>query len=536
MKDRTMTSTLDETPAHGRPRPNTNPDETAGGDTRSSPALIGALILLATVQLMVVLDTTIVNVALPSIQHGLAFTGSNIAWVVNGYALAFGALLLLGGRSGDLLGRRTVFIVSLAAFAAASMFGGVVSSPTLLIVARVLQGAAAAFAQATALSLIVSTFPEGRLRNRAVGVFAAMEGLGAALGLLLGGVLVEAVSWRWVFFVNVPVAAVVALLAVRFIPAPARQHARFDLPGALTSTAGIGLLVFGLSRAADHGWLSASTLLPIAAGALGLIIFVIIELRTAQPLIPLWVFGDRNRGGAYLIQTLLGAALFGMFFLSTLFLQNVLHYGPLKAGAAFLPATVIMMGAAGAVSKIVPRTGVRTLVAVGTATAAVGMLLLSRLSPDSSYLTGVMVPMIVLSAGLGLTFVPATLSAVSGVKERHSGLVSGVSTTAIQLGGAIGLAVLASIAASTTSHHANPASPEALTAGYGNAFLAGAVIIALAVPIALALLRLRPTNDAAATAEGGATSDDSPTSDNRETGQVGATSDGSVVNGPAARR
>jgi EmrB/QacA subfamily drug resistance transporter len=490
-----MASTVDSEAAAGPSRPKTNAPGAITKGTAKPAAMIGALILLATVQLMVVLDTTIVNVALPTIQHSLRFTGSNIAWVVNGYALAFGALLLLGGRSGDLLGRRNVFIVSLAAFAGASMFGGLVSSPTLLIAARVLQGAAAAFAQATALSLIVSTFPTGNARNRAVGVFAAMEGLGAALGLLLGGVLVQAVSWRWVFFVNVPVAAVVALLAVRFIPAPARQHARFDLPGAITSSAGIGLLVFGLSRSSDHGWLSASTLLPIGAGVLGLIIFVIIELRTAQPLIPLWVFADRNRGGAYLIQTLMGAALFGMFFLSTLFMQNVLHYGPLQAGAAFVPATVIMMGAAGAVSKIVARTGVRTLVAVGTGTAAIGMLMLSRLSPHSSYLTGVMMPMIVLSAGLGLTFVPATLSAVSGVKERHSGLVSGVSTTAIQLGGAIGLAVLASIAASTTTHRANPASAQALTAGYTHAFLAGAIIIALAVPIALALLRLRPTND-----------------------------------------
>ncbi len=505
-----MASTLDKTSVRARRRAENTPDVAEGGGTGSA-GMIGALILLATVQLMVVLDTTIVNVALPSIERDLRFNGSNIAWVVNGYALAFGALLLLGGRSGDLLGRRNVFIVSLAAFAGASMFGGVVSSPTPLIVARVLQGAAAAFAQATALSLIVSTFPEGKPRNRAVGVFAAMEGLGAALGLLLGGVLVQAVSWRWVFFVNVPVAAAVAVLAVRFIPAPARQRVRFDLPGALASSAGIGLLVFGLSRASDHGWLSASTLLPMGAGVIGLILFVIIELRTAQPLIPLWVFGDRNRGGAYLIQTLLGAALFGMFFLSTLFLQNVLHYGPLKAGAAFLPATVIMMGAAGAVSKIVARTGVRALVAVGTGTAAVGMLLLSRLSPDSSYLTGVMVPMIVLSAGLGLTFVPATLSAVSGVKERHSGLVSGVSTTAIQLGGAIGLAVLASIAASTTAHRANPASAQALTAGYTHAFLAGAVIIALAVPIALALLRLRPTNNRATTTDDAATSDNSQT-------------------------
>src|SRR6266536_4175691 len=228
-----------------------------GGGTakaqRAAP-MIGALVLLAAVQLMVVLDTTIVNVALPSIQDGLGFSVGGIAWVVNGYALTFGALLLLGGRSGDLLGRRNVFIAALGVFAAASLLGGLSTGPSLLIVARVLQGASAAFAQATALSLIISTFPVGPARNRAVGVFAAMEGLGAAAGLLLGGVLVDAASWRWVFFVNVPVAALLAALAPRFIRSPARQRARFDLPGAASSTLGLGLLVFGLSRAADHGW------------------------------------------------------------------------------------------------------------------------------------------------------------------------------------------------------------------------------------------------------------------------------------------
>src|SRR6478736_7648772 len=333
----------------------------AGGEgtakaQRAAP-MIGALVLLATVQLMVVLDTTIVNVALPTIQAGVGFSAAGIAWVVNGYALTFGALLLLGGRSGDLLGRRSVFMASLAAFAAASMVAGLSSSPGLLIAARVAQGASAAFAQATALALIVSTFPAGAARNRAVGVFAAMEGLGAAAGLLLGGLIVEYISWRWVFFLNVPVAASAALLAPRLIPAQTRERAAFDLPGAATATAGLGLLVFGLSGAADHGWTTALTLGPILAGLLALATFVGLEARSKQPLMPLWVFRDRNRGGAYVVQALLGAALFGMFFLSTLFLQHVLGYTPLKAGAAFIPLTVIMMGAAGAVSRIVARTG-----------------------------------------------------------------------------------------------------------------------------------------------------------------------------------
>jgi EmrB/QacA subfamily drug resistance transporter len=474
-----------------------------------STSMVGALVLLAAVQTMVVLDTTIVNVALPTIQSSLGFSASSIAWVVNGYAVAFGALLLLGGRSGDLLGRRRVFVASLGAFALASSLGGLASGPNTLIAARVLQGGAAAFAQASALSLIVSTFPAGRPRNRAIGVFAAMEGLGAAAGLLLGGVLVEVASWRWVFFVNVPVAAIVAVLAPRFIPSPARQHSRFDLAGAVAASGGVGLIVLGLSRAAYHGWLATWTILPVAVGVLGLAAFVFNEAHSSHPLTPLWVFGDRNRSGAYLIQALMGAALFGMFYLSTLFLQHVLGYSPLKAGAAFIPGSVITMVAAVVVSKLVARTGVRPLVASGTGIAAVAMLLLSRLSPHSNYLT-VLLPMLLLSCGLGITFVPATIAAVSGVTGEHSGLVSGVSTTATQLGGSIGLAALATIAAATIRRQPRGTSArQAAAIGYAHAFRFGGVIIALAVPIALVTLRLRPGNDDARPEAGPATAEPS---------------------------
>ncbi len=319
---------------------------------------------------------------------------------------------------------------------------------------------------------------------------------------MLGGALVDSASWRWVFFVNVPVAVVVAVLTPRFLPSPARRRAPFDLPGALLATAGLALAVFALSRAADHGWASVQTSAPLAAGVVALAVFVRQERRAAQPLMPLWVFADRDRGGAYLIQALMGAALFGMFFLSTLYLQNVQHYGALKAGAAFIPATVLMMAAAGAMSKVVNRVGVRYLVAVGTGTAAVGMLLLSALHSDSPYLTGVMFPMMVLTAGLGTTFVPVTLAAVSGVDGEQSGLVAGVSTTAIQVGGAIGLAVLATVATTSTRHAALGASlPNALTHGYTDAFRLAALIIAAAVPLALALLRLRPGDDSPAATE-----------------------------------
>ena len=462
-----------------------------GAATR--PAI--ALLLLATAQLMVVLDMTIVNVALPSIQHGLRFSVSGIAWVVNGYALPFGALLLVGGRSGDLLGRRNVFVAALAAFAGASALGGLADSSGLLVGARVIQGASAAFAQASALALIVSTFAAGPARNRAVGVFAAMEGLGSGLGLLLGGILVQAVSWRWVFFVNVPVAALVAALAPRYIPSPARIARRFDLPGAATAATGVGLVVLGLSQAAQHGWTSSTTLAPLAAGFAALVVFVLIESRTAEPLMPLWVFRDRNRAGGYTIQLLFSSALFGFFFLSTLYFQDILHYSPLKTGAAFIPGILLMLIVAGTVSQVVAHTGVRPLVATGTATASVGLLMLSGLTPNSGYLTGVMVPMIVLCAGLGLTFVPTMLSAVSGVTEQHSGLVSGVATTALQIGGAIGTAALATVAA-TTARHQSAGTPlhTALADGYTHAYTIAALILAAAVPIAVILLRLRPTH------------------------------------------
>jgi EmrB/QacA subfamily drug resistance transporter len=456
----------------------------------------GALVVLAAVQLMVVLDMTIVNVALPSIQSGLRFSAGSISWVVNGYALTFGALLLFGGRSGDLLGRRKVFIASLTAFATFSLVGGLSTGPTMLIAARVGQGMAAAFAQATTLSLMVATFPAGRARNRAVGVFAAMEGLGAAVGLVLGGALVSSFSWRWVFFVNVPVAALLAVVAPRVIAAQPRQRVRVDLPGATSAAVGLGLIVFGLSRSADHGWTNTWTIVPLVVGALGVAAFVLIEARSKNPLIPLWVFGDRNRGGAYAIQALIGAALFGMFFLSTLFLQHVLDYSPLKAGLAFVPTTVIMMAGAGVASQVVARTGVRPLVVGGATVAAAGMFLLSHLNPHSAYVTGVMFPMIVLGLGLGATFVPLTLSAVSGVKETDSGLVSGVSTTAVQIGGSIGVAVLAAVAATTTAP--DPASTSvrlALASGYAHAFGIGAAIIAVAIPVALVFLRLHPTNE-----------------------------------------
>ncbi len=456
--------------------------------------LLAPLLLLATVQLMMVLDNTIINVAIPTIQKSVGFSVGSISWVVNGYVLAFGALLLLGGRSGDLLGRRSVLVVALAAFAAASLAGGLTSSEGVMIAARIVQGAAAAFAQANALSLIVSTFPSGPSRNRALAVFSAMEGIGASAGLLLGGFLVEAVSWRWVFFVNVPVAVILAVLAPRFLPQPVRQSNRLDIPGAVTASAGLGLSVFGLSRAAEHGWTDLWTLGPIAAGVTLLAAFWLLEGRSSNPLMPRWIFRDRNRAGANIMQILIGGGLFGMFFLLTQFFQNVLGYGALKSGVAFLPATVGIIIAAAVVSQVVARVGVRPLATSGAALTSVGLFLMSRLNPDTTYLTGILPAMVVLAIGLGLVFVPMSISAVSGVDEERSGIVSGVSMTSIQIGGAIGVAILATVSTQTINDRLAAAAPvrEALSNGYTDAFRIAALIVAAAVPVAYGFLRLRP--------------------------------------------
>lgn len=464
----------------------------------SRAAGIGALLVLAITQLMVVLDNTIINVALPTIQRSLGVGESSLAWIVNGYILGFGALLLLGARVGDMLGRRNVMMAAIAVFGLSSLVGGVGPDERWMIAARVVQGASAAFAQANALSLIVSNFPQGPARNRALGVFAAMEGLGATAGLLLGGMLVEWVSWRWVFLVNVPIALGIVFFLPRFIAQPERQRVHLDLPGAVTSSIGLGSLVYGFHHAATHGWSDGVTMGTLLAGVLGLAIFAVIETRSPEPLIPFWVFRDRNRGGAYLTQLVIGAALFGMFFLVTLFFQNVLGYGALRAGMAFVPATLGIIVTAGTVSQIVSRTGVRPLAATGLAISSVGLFLFTRITPDSSYMPDVLIPMILLALGLGLTLVPLTISAVSGVEESQSGLVSGVSMTTLQIGGALGLSILSTVAASTIDDRlaAGAAVPAALTDGYTDAFLIASIMVAAAIPVVLTFLRLRPAKGA----------------------------------------
>jgi len=456
---------------------------------------------------MVLLDATIVNVALPHIQRALGSSGSGLEWVVTAYALSFGGLLLLAGRTGDLFGRRKMFIAGLLLFSAASLAGGFATSQAWLLTARAVQGAGAAFTAAAALALIATTFPEGKPRNRAMGVYAAMSVAGGAVGLIAGGLLTTYASWRWVLFVNVPIGLAAALAAPRVLPESARQHGRFDLPGAITGTGGLAALVYGLSNAATtpdgaSHWGDAKVVASLAASAVLLAVFVVTEGRGQNPLLPLRLLRDRDRTGANLIMVCVGAAIFGMFFFLTVFMQSVWGYSALKTGFAYLP--------------LIPRIGARPLLLAGSPAVAGGMYWLSRLHEHSSYPGAVLGPMLVTAAGLGLLFVPATLVAMSRVRDEESGVAASLRNTGQQIGGAIGLAVFGTIAwtvvassvragavHATTAvgragHAARPSQAgltaiyhHALAAGFSRAFLAAAAAMLLALVITVVTIRIK---------------------------------------------
>jgi EmrB/QacA subfamily drug resistance transporter len=426
----------------------------------------------------VVLDATIVNVALPHIQRALGFSGSGLEWVVNAYALTFGGLLLLGGRAGDILGRRRVFIAGIILFAAASLFGGLATSEAWLLGARAIQGVGAAVVAPTALSLVTTTFPEGPPRNRAMGVYAAMSIGGAAIGLLAGGVLTTYLSWRWVFFVNVPIAIIVALMAPRVLAESERHTGSFDLPGAITGTGGLAALVYGLSSAATTAngvshWGDTKVIASLTAAVVLLVSFVFIESRSKHALMPLRIFRDRNRSGANLIMLCIGTAMFGMFFFLTIFVQTVWGYSAIKTGVAYLPMVATIMLMAGVSSQLVGRIGARPLLIVGSSVGAGGMFWLSRITEHSTYTTGLLGPMIVTAAGLGMLFMPVTLVALSKVGDRDAGLASSLVNTGQQVGGSIGLAILGTVAwtvVATTARHsiavAQAAAAKAAAAGH----------------------------------------------------------------------
>ena len=465
----------------------------------SNPWLVLCLVCLA--QFMVVLDATIVNVALPSIQADLKVAENDLQWIVNAYTLIFGGFLLLGGRAGDILGRKRLFLVGVVIFTGASLLNGLANSPDVLIVARGIQGLGAAFVAPAALSILTTTFPEGPQRTKAMGVWAAIATGGAAVGLLLGGVLTEFLSWPWIFFVNIPVGIAAFLLSLRFVPESRAEaeHRIFDVPGAVTVTAGLIALVYGIVKVQESGWTSTST---IGFGILAIVLltaFVVIELRQRAPLVRLDIFRVRTLRAANISMLLVASGLFAMFFFNTLYVQRVLGFSPLQAGLAFLPVTAGIGIGAGLSQIGVKRLGIRTTSIIGMSIATVGMLLLLTTDANGTYLADVLPGLIPISIGMGLTFVPVTLLATSGVGNKDAGLASGLFNTSQQVGGALGLAILSTIAVDRTSNAlgGTPGQPtaaqegQALVTGFHAAFLGGALFFVAGIVVMVTLLKER---------------------------------------------
>jgi EmrB/QacA subfamily drug resistance transporter len=465
----------------------------------SDRARWAAVVLACVAQFMVILDVSVVNVALPSIRDALGFSGAGLQWVVNAYTLAFAGFLLLGGRAADLLGRRRVFVGGLLLFAVASLVGGLASSQEMLVGARAAQGLGGAIISPASLAIITTTFTEGPERNRALGAWGAMGGAGGAFGVLLGGVLTDLLSWQWILFINVPIGLAAALLAPRFV-AEGRERGRtrqFDVAGALSVTLGLVAIVFAIVRTEVNGWGSAQTIVVLAAGIALIGLFLAIEGRfAARPLMPLRIFRSRPLSGANAVVFLLGAGMFGMWFFVSLYLQQVLGYSPLTAGLAFLPMTLTIIVGSMVASRMTRRYGVKPLLVAGMTLQAVGLLLFSGVSPDGSYLSDVLLPSLLVAAGIGTAFVPVTIAAVAGVSAGEAGLASGLVNTSRQMGGALGLAILATVATARTDALEAGGSRSvdgvhaALTAGYQRAFEIGAGFALVGVLVALLVLRI----------------------------------------------
>ncbi|HEY3725736.1 MAG TPA: MFS transporter [Solirubrobacteraceae bacterium] len=465
-------------------------------ETQPKPHLTATLVLSCLAQFMVILDVSVVNVALPAIRGGLHFSEANLQWVVNAYTVTFAGFLLLGGRAADLLGRRRVFVSGLALFALASLAGGLADSQGVLIAARAIQGLGGAVIAPASLSILTTTFAEGAARNRAVGIWGAMGGAGGAAGVLLGGVLTDLLGWRWILFINVPIGLVAAVMAQRLLLEsrnPERAHS-FDLSGALTATIGLSLVVLGIVRTDQTGWGSAQTLIVIAAGIALLLVFLVIEGRFARaPLMPLRIYKSRTLSAANVVMLLLGASSFGMWFFVSLYLQQVLGYSPIRAGLAFLPMTLCIVVGSTLASRWVTRIGAKPLLVAGMVSLVLGLLWFSRVSAHGNYVNDVLGASLLVAIGIGLSLVPSTISAVAGVAPAEAGLASGLVNTARLVGGALGLAILAAIATSRTNHDLSHGVAggihEALTSGFALAFviaagfaLIGGVVALVGIP------------------------------------------------------
>ncbi len=447
------------------------------------------LVLICVAQFMVVLDGTIVNVALPSIQKDLGLSEANLQWIINAYTLVFGGFLLLGGRAGDLLGRKRLFLIGLVIFTSASLLNGLATSSGMLIGLRALQGLGAALISPAALSIISTTFAEGKERAKALGVWAAIAIGGSAVGLVLGGWLTQSFSWPWIFFVNVPVGIAAFFAALRFVPESKDEHAHrsYDLGGAVTVTGGLMALVYAIVKAETKGWGATTTIGFFVLAVVLLVSFVLIELRSAEPLVRLSIFRTRSLTTANIAMFLVGSGMFAMFFFNTLYIQKVLLYHPLKAGIAFLPFTAGIMISAGIASTLAPRIGVRPVAAAGMIMTVLGMLLFARMPVGGSYLTDVLPGMVLASLGMGAVFMPLTLVATTGLEDEDQGLASGLFNTSQQIGGALGLAILSTIAAGRT----HGGSAAQLVHGFHYAFAGAACFVAAALVVMLAMLRKR---------------------------------------------
>ena len=451
-----------------------------------------ALALLCVVQFMVVLDIAIVNVALPSIKLDLGFSEANLQWVISAYALVFGGFLLLGGRAADLLGRRRMFLVAVVVFTVASLMAGLAWSEGSLIAARSLQGLGAAIITPAALSILSTTFTEGRERNIALGAWGAVGGFGAAAGVLLGGILTDALSWSWIFFVNVPVGVTAFILAPLLLKESRdAQVKRFDAPGAVLVTGGLSLLVYGITRAGQDGWLAGKTLGFFAVSLVLLVGFVAWEVRHAEPLMRFGILRTRTVAGANVAGFIMGTAIFAMFLMLTLYMQQVLGYSAMKTGVAYLAVAGTAIFTSAIAAQLVTRIGVKPVLVTGMVTLTAGLVYFTQVSVGGSYLGDLLPGFLLIAVGIGFAFVPISIAALAGIQPAEAGLASGLINTSQQIGGALGIAALSSIATSRTDHAlaGGATQASALVTGFHGAFLAGVIIAALGIVASLTLIR-----------------------------------------------
>jgi EmrB/QacA subfamily drug resistance transporter len=453
-----------------------------------------ALAVLSVAYLMVVLDIAIVNVALPTIKSALNFSSDeNLQWIVSGYSLTFGGLLLLGGRAGDILGRRSIFMAGLALFGATSLFAGLSQSSAMLIGARVAQGAAGAILAPSVFSITTVTFEEGSERNKALGVLGAISGAGAAIGVILGGVLTQYVGWRWIFIVNVPIAILTLLVVRRFVKeSRAEGLARhFDAQGAIAVTGSLMLFVYALTRSTQVGWSSLETIIELIASAVLMLVFFFIESRSSSPLVPLRIFKRRTLTAANTIGFLLGTMVFGMFFLLSLYMQDVLGFTAIKTGVCYLAVALTAVVSSGVAQALVTRIGVKPALIGGLAMVGGGLVYFTQISPTGSYFSDLFPGFIILGIGLGFTFVPISIAALAGVTGRDAGLASGLINTSQQIGGALGLAILTTVSTNrfTSLINSGTSKPQALTSGFALAFWVAAALAAASILATIFLVK-----------------------------------------------